>query len=46
MKAICALFGIEKTSFISAEGLDIVGNDVEQILTEAERKISQIISKS
>lgn len=46
MKAICALFGIEKTSFISAEGLDIVGNDVEQILTETERKISQIISKS
>lgn len=46
MKAICALFGIEKTSIVSAEGLDIVGNDVEQILTEAERKISQIISKS
>lgn len=46
MKAICALFGIEKTSFISAEGLDIIGNDVEKILAETERKISQIISKS
>ena len=46
IKAICMLFGIEKTSFFSAECLDIIGNDVEQILTEAESKISQTISKS
>ncbi|MFV0517028.1 MAG: NAD(P)H-dependent oxidoreductase [Aminipila sp.] len=35
IKAVANMMGIENTGFISAEGLDIYGNDVEAILNEA-----------
>lgn len=45
IKGICALFGIEKTYFASAEELDIIGRDVEKIMEEAKDKITEIIKK-
>ena len=46
IKALCNnLLGIENTVCISAEGLDIIGNNVEKILTDAENKILKIINK-
>lgn len=36
MKAVCSMLNIPRFSPITAEGLDIVGNDVEKILWEAE----------
>lgn len=43
MKGICALFGIKKTYFASAEELDIIGKDVPKIMAEAKDKITDII---
>lgn len=44
VKAVCSnLFGIENTVCISAEGLDIIGNNVEEILIDAENKIKNLI---
>ena len=39
VKALAELFGIAETQEFCAEGLDIVGNDVEQILRKAEEEI-------
>ncbi|MDO4286660.1 MAG: NAD(P)H-dependent oxidoreductase [Eubacteriales bacterium] len=39
VKMLCNLFGIHQTRLISAEGLDIVGNDVEAILQSTEKEI-------
>lgn len=35
LEALCVLFGISKYQCIYAEGLDIIGNDVEKILNDA-----------
>ena len=43
IKGICALFGIKKTYFASAEELDIIGKDVPKIIAEAKDKITDII---
>ena len=44
VKALCKnLLGIENTHFISAEGLDIIGSNTEEILLEAENRIKSII---
>lgn len=43
IKGLCALFGIEKTHFASAEELDIIGKDVQKILGNAKDKITDII---
>ena len=39
------LLGVKETAFISAEALDIIGNDVEKILEAAKEKISRHIEK-
>lgn len=41
IKAVAAMFGIEKTRFYSAEGLDIIGNNVEDIMSEALKNITK-----
>ena len=33
--ALCRLFGVEQTYFVSAQGLDIEGADVDKIMSEA-----------
>ena len=43
IKGICALFGIKKTYFASAEELDIIRKDVPKIMAEAKDKITDII---
>lgn len=43
IKGLCALFGIEKTYFASAEALDIIGNDVAKIMAAAKDKITDIV---
>lgn len=43
IKGICALFGIKKTYFASAEEMDIIGKDVPKIMAEAKDKITDII---
>lgn len=43
IKGLCSLFGIEKTYFASAEELDIIGKDVEKIMSAAKDKITDII---
>ena len=43
IKGICALFGIKKTYFASAEELDIIGKDMPKIMAEAKDKITDII---
>ena len=41
VKALCVhLFGIDNIVCVSAEGLDIIGNDIEAILKNAENAIS------
>lgn len=44
IKGVCALFGIEKTYFASAEELDIIGKDVQKIMEDAKDKITEIIN--
>lgn len=41
MKAVAEMFGIERTRFYSAEGLDIIGNNVEDIMSEALENITK-----
>lgn len=43
VKGLCALFGIKKTYFASAEELDIIGKDVQKIMMDAKDKITDII---
>jgi FMN-dependent NADH-azoreductase len=43
IKGLSGLFGIGKTHFISAEALDIIGNDVGQIMAEAKDKITDLV---
>ena len=46
VKALCSnLLGIENTVFISAEGLDIIGSNTQEIMLEAENKINSIFKK-
>lgn len=45
IKGLCTLFGIEKTHFASAEGLDIIGNNVEKIMADAKDKITEIVRR-
>ncbi len=40
IKALCKILGVEDSHFISAQGLDIEGADVEGILSRAESEIS------
>lgn len=42
---LCQLFGIPKTYFASAEGLDIIGNDAAKIMENAKVKITDIIKE-
>ena len=41
MKAVAEMFGIERTRFYSDEGLDIIGNNVEDIMSEALENITK-----
>ena len=43
IKGLCQLFGIPKTHFASAEALDVWGNDVDGIITNAKEKITEIV---
>ncbi len=43
VKGLCSLFGIDKKYFASAEGIDIIGNDVKKIMDEAKAQITTII---
>jgi len=43
IKGLCHLYGIGENCCISAEGLDIQGNDTEGILREAKEQICQIL---
>lgn len=36
LRALCAMLGVEQMDVICADGLDIIGNDVEAILSAAE----------
>ena len=39
IRDMCRMFGIEKVSFFSAEGIDIYGNDTEAILEKTSQQI-------
>lgn len=43
LQGLCRLFGIPKTFFASAEGLDIIGNDTSQIMADAKVKITDVL---
>lgn len=43
LKGLCLLFGIPKTYFAAAEGLDIIGNDVPSLMAQAKEKITKIV---
>ena len=45
VQGLCRLFGIPETYFASAEGLDIIGNDVLKIMEDAKVKITDIIKE-
>ena len=45
VQGLCRLFGIPKTYFASAEGLDIIGNDTAKIMADAKVKITDIIKE-
>lgn len=45
IKGLCQLFGIPKTYFASAEGLDIIGNDAAKIMADAKVKITDVIKE-
>lgn len=42
---LCRLFGIPKTYFASAEGLDIIGNNPAKIMTDAKVKITDVLKE-
>lgn len=42
IRAIAAMFGIPEVRCVAAEGLDIRGNDVEAILSKAERELDAL----
>ena len=43
VKAVAHMFGISDVRIVSAHGLDIVGNDVEMIMAEAEKSVRRIV---
>jgi len=44
IKALCRTFyGIDDVKLIQAEGLDVVGNDVEAILNKAKKEIDRLV---
>jgi len=45
VKGLCMLFGIKKTDFVSAEGLDIWGCDVKAAMENAKSDITEIVNK-
>ena len=45
IKGLCLLFGIGSTHFVAAEGLDIWGCDVDNVMAEAEKNITEIVNK-
>ncbi len=45
LKVLLSFLGIKKLTTISADGLDIIGNDVEAILAEAIRKAKELATK-
>ena len=45
VRGLCRLFGIPETYFASAEGLDIIGNNVLKIMEDAKVKITDIIKE-
>ena len=45
IKGLCQLFGIPKTYFASAEGLDIIGNDAAKIMADAKVKITDVLKQ-
>ena len=45
VQGLCILFGIPETYFASAEGLDIIGNNVLKIMEDAKVKITDIIKE-
>ena len=45
VQGLCRLFGIPETYFASAEGLDIIGNNVLKIMEDAKVKITDIIKE-
>lgn len=45
IQGLCALFGIKKTYFASAEELDIIGKDVKSIMSMSKDKITDIIEE-
>ena len=47
IKVLCKdLYGIKKSELIYAEGLDIIGNNVQEIIGKAKEEINKIIRKS
>ena len=44
VKGLCMLFGIPKTHFVSAEALDVWGNDVDAIMASAKEKITEVVN--
>jgi FMN-dependent NADH-azoreductase len=44
VKGLCMLFGIPNTYFISAETLDVWGNDVDAIMASAKEKITEVVN--
>ena len=45
IKGLCMLFGIPKTHFVSAEALDVWGNDVDSIMASAKEKITEMVKE-
>lgn len=47
IKVLCKeLYGIKRSELIYAEGLDIIGNNVQEIIGKAKEEINKIIRKS
>lgn len=36
IRGLCSMYGIDRTKFISAEGLDIIGADIDAIMEAAD----------
>lgn len=45
LKGLAAMFGIQETHCVAAEGLDIWGNDVEAILSKAKDELTDLAAR-
>ncbi len=45
MRALCQMLGIERFDCLSAEGLDIYGNDAEVILNTAKERAAGLLEE-